>query len=66
MNEVAKFLAERGDYTLRLNYNLDKDSIVIDAGGYKGWFAENIYNNYGKNIFKNRSYKTITYSTKSR
>ena len=48
MNEVAKFLAERGDYTLRLNYNLDKDSIVIDAGGYKGWFAENIYNNYGE------------------
>ena len=51
MNEVAKFLAEKGDYTLRLNYNLDKDSIVIDAGGYKGWFAENIYNKYKCNVY---------------
>ena len=51
MNEVAKFLAEKGDDTLRLNYNLDKDSIVIDAGGYKGWFAENIYNKYKCNVY---------------
>ena len=51
MNEVAKFLAEKGDYTLMLNYNLDKDSIVIDAGGYKGWFAENIYNKYKCNVY---------------
>ncbi|WP_452596486.1 FkbM family methyltransferase [Pontimicrobium sp. MEBiC01747] len=36
----------KGDETLRLNYPLNKDSVVFDLGGYKGEFAASIYNKY--------------------
>jgi FkbM family methyltransferase len=51
MSIVQKWLSERGDWTYRLNYDLNKDSIVIDAGGYQGWFAEQIYNKYKCNVY---------------
>ena len=51
MSIVQKWLSERGDWTYRLNYDLNKDSIVIDAGGYQGWFAESIYNKYECNVY---------------
>ena len=41
----------KGDKTLRLDYDLNKDSVVFDLGGYKGEFAENIYNKYKPNIY---------------
>ena len=34
-----------------LNYDLNKESIVIDAGGYQGWFAENIHNKYKCKVY---------------
>ncbi|WP_299888578.1 FkbM family methyltransferase [uncultured Lacinutrix sp.] len=40
-----------GDNTLRLNYPLDKDSVVFDLGGYKGEFATDIYNTYESTIY---------------
>lgn len=40
----------RGDQTLRLNYPLNKDSIVFDVGGYVGEWTEDIYNKYNCNI----------------
>ncbi|MDG1698145.1 MAG: FkbM family methyltransferase [Polaribacter sp.] len=40
-----------GDKTLRLNYDLSKSSIVFDLGGYKGNFAQEIYNRYLCKIF---------------
>jgi FkbM family methyltransferase len=45
------WFAVNGDKTLRLNYNLDENSIVFDLGGYKGEFAEEIYNKYQCKIF---------------
>lgn len=39
-----------GDKTHRLNYNLNPNSIVFDVGGFKGEWAENIYNKYNCNI----------------
>lgn len=39
-----------GDHTLRLNYPLTKDSVVLDLGGYKGDFAQNIYDKYNCSI----------------
>tara|TARA_B110000046_G_C12950521_1_gene379923 strand:+ start:338 stop:997 length:660 start_codon:yes stop_codon:yes gene_type:complete len=36
----------KGDQTLRLNYPLNKESIVFDLGGYKGEFAKDIYDKY--------------------
>lgn len=40
-----------GDKTLRLNYDLSESSIVFDLGGYKGNFAQDIYNRYLCEIF---------------
>ena len=36
----------KGDQTLRLNYQLNKESIVFDLGGYKGEFAKVINDKY--------------------
>lgn len=36
-----------GDRTLALNYPLTRESLVIDVGGYKGDFCENIYKKFG-------------------
>ena len=48
---IHRWNKDKGDITLRLNYNLNKNSIVFDVGGYKGWFAENIYSRYGSKIY---------------
>jgi FkbM family methyltransferase len=40
-----------GDNTLRLDYNLNRDSIVVDVGGYEGKWANEIYKKYNCNIF---------------
>ena len=40
-----------GDNTLRLDYPLSKDSIVFDLGGYKGDFANSIYEKYNCMIY---------------
>lgn len=49
--EFNRWLIDNGDLTLRINYELNKNSIVIDAGGYKGEWSEKIYNKYGCKIF---------------
>jgi FkbM family methyltransferase len=40
-----------GDNSLRFNYPLDKDSIVFDAGGYKGDFAAEISSRFQSKVF---------------
>jgi len=40
-----------GDQTLRLNYDLNENSIVFDLGGYKGEFASDIYCKYSSTIY---------------
>jgi FkbM family methyltransferase len=39
---IKKWFAIRGDETLRLDYILDKSSLVFDVGGYIGDYAESI------------------------
>lgn len=39
-----------GDKTLRLDYDLSKDSIVLDLGGYVGEFAQDIFDRYASEI----------------
>lgn len=60
--EHRKWLEDRGDSVLRLNYELDKDSLVLDIGGYEGSWALSIHERYGckvrvyepvKNFFDN-------------
>lgn len=40
-----------GDKTLRLNYDLNENSIVFDVGGYKGQWSSDIYSMYDCRIF---------------
>ena len=43
---VQEWYRARGDQTLRLNYDLGPDSMVIDVGGYEGQWASDIYGKY--------------------
>lgn len=45
-NAHQKWIKDRGDETLRLNYNISSNDIVFDVGGYVGDFALKIYNLY--------------------
>lgn len=40
-----------GDKTFRLGYDLDRDSIVVDIGGYIGDWSSAIYNMYSPKIY---------------
>lgn len=40
-----------GDETLRLDYELNENSIVFDVGGYKGEFASAILNKYNCHVY---------------
>jgi len=46
-----RWLVDNGDETLRVDYELDSDSIVFDLGGYKGDFADIIYKKYECTIY---------------
>jgi len=46
-----KWVNDNGDKTLRLNYNLSKNSLVFDLGGYRGNWANDIYKKYECKIF---------------
>lgn len=48
---VRRWFADHGDETLRLDYRLDKSSIVFDVGGYLGNYAEAIFQKYGCRIY---------------
>jgi FkbM family methyltransferase len=44
------WIKSNGDHTLRLDYDLTQNSLVIDAGGYKGEWSKSIFNLYGCSI----------------
>jgi FkbM family methyltransferase len=41
-----EWLKADGDRTLRVDYPLDQDSIVVDVGGYRGDWASDIFSRY--------------------
>ena len=47
---LSQWHADKGDLTHRLDYFLDKDSLVFDLGGYEGWFAARIFCKYCCNV----------------
>lgn len=47
---VKAFMKAGGDAKFRYSYPLTNDSLVLDLGGYKGEFAEKIFNQYGCSI----------------
>lgn len=48
---VRKWKKCDGDHTYRLDYGLNENDIVIDAGGYKGDFTAGIKERYHCNIY---------------
>lgn len=49
---MRKWFRDGGDTTFRLNYpTLKSSSIVLDVGGFKGEWADNIYKKYSPSIF---------------
>lgn len=51
MDEITRWFKDEGDTSLKLNYKLNKDSVVFDVGGYRGGFARDIYERYGCNVY---------------
>lgn len=49
--EVQRWFSDNGDQTLRLDYDLNKSSIVFDIGGYQGDFAHDIYEKFGCTVY---------------
>ena len=47
---IKKWFADDGDNTLRLDYPLGPDSIVLDVGGFEGNWAFEIYSRYKSQI----------------
>ncbi len=45
--EVRRWFDVDGDRTLRLDYDLDEESLVFDVGGYRGNWAAAIYEKHG-------------------
>jgi FkbM family methyltransferase len=43
---VTPWFRDNGDKTLRLFYNLDENSTVVDLGGYEGQWSSDIYSMY--------------------
>jgi FkbM family methyltransferase len=43
---VDQWSEDRGDETLRMNYDLDEHSMVFDLGGYEGQWASDIFSRY--------------------
>lgn len=49
--EHVRWFRDSGDTTLRLNYDLNENSIVLDFGGYKGEWTNQIINRYNSNVY---------------
>ena len=47
---VVPWFEIQGDKTLRLNYELDEESIVFDLGGYEGQWSSDIFSKYCSHI----------------
>lgn len=45
--EAKRWFRDQGDKTLRLNYPLTKDDVVVDLGGYVGDWASEIHDRFG-------------------
>lgn len=49
--QFKKWSSNKSNEDLRLNYNLNENSLVFDVGGYKGDWANGIYSLYKCKIF---------------
>jgi FkbM family methyltransferase len=50
-NRCKKWFEINGDQTLRLDYDLNPNSLIFDVGGYKGEFTSDIFCKYNSNVY---------------
>ncbi len=48
---VKQWKQDRGDATLRQDYSLDENSVVLDVGGYQGDFSQAMIDRFGCRVF---------------
>lgn len=48
---LDRWFKDNGDKTHRINYDLNKDSIVFDIGGYEGSWSSDILKKYNCNVY---------------
>jgi FkbM family methyltransferase len=48
---VIPWFRDKGDETLRLDYDLNEKSIVFDVGGYEGRWASEIFSRYACSVY---------------
>ena len=48
---AARWIRDKGDRTLRLDYDLNENSIIFDLGGYQGQWASDIFEKYCCTIY---------------
>lgn len=49
--EFVRWIQDSGDKTVRFNYPLEPNSVVVDAGGYVGQWAYDINARFGSTVF---------------
>jgi hypothetical protein len=49
--DFEKWWNDKGDETLRLDYPLDSNSVVVDAGGFEGEWAYSICEKYNSTVY---------------
>jgi len=50
LGNITDWVNVKGDYTLRVDYDLNENSVVLDLGGHQGWFTDKILSLYGSRI----------------
>ena len=50
-NELSRWRNDNGDYTHNLQYPFNSDSVVMDLGGFKGIWAQQMIDLYNPNIY---------------
>jgi FkbM family methyltransferase len=51
LNELSRWINDNGDHTHNLQYPLNSDSIILDLGGFKGIWAQQIIDLYDPNMY---------------
>lgn len=62
----APWFADNGDKILRLDYDLNSESIVFDLGGYEGQWTSDIFSKYVCNIYVFEPYHKYAEDIKKR
>jgi hypothetical protein len=49
--EIRRWFRDNGDHTHNINYDLSENSIIMDLGGYKGLWAQQMIDKYNPHVY---------------